>query len=189
MAGSQSSTAQEILWRLIPARKPSRLSMPQRLPLSRAARNWGRLRQAKGLPIPPSGRKLQPALRAWPPIPPLSRAARNRGRLRQAKGLPIPHSRRKSQPVFQAWPPIPPHSLQGSLCQARANYLGTPRLRRPNRSSRGKSGMQPPIEETLGTPPLRAQGRCLVIGMTDRLELVGPPPAFKLPSRANKARL
>ena len=151
MAGSQSSTAQDVLWRLIPARKPSRLSMPQREPLSRAARNWGRLRQAKGLPIPPSGPKLEPVLRAWPPIP--------------------------------------PHSLQGSLRQARANYLGTPRLRRPNRSSRGKSGMQPPIEDSLGTLPLRAQGRCLVISMTDRLELVCPPPALKLPNRVNKARL
>ena len=122
MAGSQSSTAQDVLWRLIAARKPSRLSMPQREPLSRAARNWGRLRQAKDLPIQPSGRKLQQVLRARPPTP--------------------------------------PDSLQGSLCQARANYRDTPRLRRPNHPSKGKSGMQPPIEETLRTLPSRAQGRC-----------------------------
>jgi hypothetical protein len=38
--------------------------------------------------------------------------------------------------------------------------------------------MQPPIEETLETLPARPQVRCLVIGMTDRLELVCPPPAF-----------
>ena len=42
------------------------------------------------------------------------------------------------------------------------------------------SARQLPNLGSLGTLPSRAQGRCLVIGMTDRLELVGPPPAFKL---------
>ena len=174
-AGSQSSTAQDVLWRSIPATKPSRLSMPQREPLSLAERNCEWPRQAKGSPIL-SARRSQPMPRAWQPIAPRLLPAKSWGRPRQAKGSPIPSTRRL-QPVPRAWPPLAPRLLQGSLCQASPDYPDTVRQSRLNPPARGKSGMLPPIEETLGTLPARPQVRCLVIGMTDGLELVCLPRA------------
>jgi len=107
-----------------------------------------------------------------------------------SQGVAIPSTRRL-QPVPRAWPPLAPRLLQGSLCQASPDYPDTVRQSRLNPPARGKSGMLPPIEETLGTLPARPQVRCSVIGMTDGPELVclpehraAPKPTIPKPSNS-----